>query len=1140
MRKTINKRVFALIIAVILTLTASVFPAVAIEHDPYIHAEYDYAEKGTIDLYVGSKTTNDVYRYGGSNYNLSNITHYYEINGKTAYCCWSNQASPIAQKDSRTKYYINNNAARAKAIYYFVWANADTPTGRNNPIAEGLPTEFLGKQITYYKDYVDAITDYARKNKLAGEFDYNTHSDDVMAYLIGHFIMDDLMNDGKGIRVVGATQGLNAKSPLATGVHKLVTEIVYNRDLLSYIPAIPANTRVFYCFPDRESGRNLYSQGLMSIEETPVGGFTIKKTSANPSITDNNNCYSLKDAEFTVYSDEATTKVVTTVTTDELGIAEISDLNEGTYYFKETKAPKNYAINNKLFTVTVKAGDPVTENVIEVPEQPGNDPAALIIFKNDPDHIEKDENGKDVKKGLAGVEFKLSYYDADPEVTNTLADLGDRAPVRTWILKTDLQGIAWLDKDWKVSGDDFYYQTNSSGERFGAPVVPIGCLTLEEIKEADGYVIDKTVRFARVTEDMAKNHTSISFSDTALTNDSIDYPNHRTTTKISKKSITTQDELPDAHLKVTDKDGKTVDSWISTTESHIIRGLTVGETYTLTETIAPKGYSTSSSIDFTVLSGGKTTEVTMYDDYTKYKFIKIDEHGNPLEGAVLRVEELTDSEDKFVEEWTTDGTEHEIIGKLVVGKSYKFSEVKAPKGYTLATPHSFKVGDDSYTHVLKMENIITKTNVSKKSITTQDELPGAQLVVKDMNGNIVDKWTSTNEEHLIEGLEPGKSYILSETIAPDGYIISSDIEFTVKDDGSVTNVEMYDDTTKLKFIKVDENGNPVEGAVLRIEEFKGNDVAESIATADEAAPVTEIWEAVDGEEWTTNKEGTPHEVIGKLAVGKRYRLVEIEAPKGYNLAAPVEFTVENTAEPVEVTMVNTTTKVNKTDITGEKEVPGATLIVRDKDGNIVDEWTSGDESHNVENLIEGETYTLEEKIPAPGYVTAEPISFTVKDGGISTLVGMKDAPTKIVIRKLDDNNKPVSGAKLQILDKDKKVIEEWTSDGKDHLIEAKLVVGETYTLHEVSAPDGYTIAKDIEFTVKDTADEQKVTMIDVYTGGSKISTPDQPTKITSNQGGGGAVVQTGQGTWGLMIAVAVIMLSAAVVVCLRKKRESNT
>lgn len=1121
-------RVMTSILAVILILTASITPALAWDYDPYLGMEYDYSEKGNINVEIV-----DTYNYGGYTGSSSiGYCEYFLINGKTAHCCWSNMWAPISSNDSHTKYFIGNHAARAKAIYYFSYANSSTPSARNEKIASGMPTSFLGNNITYYKDYIQAVIDYARDNQnVDGEVNYNNLNDDVMAYIVSHIVLDDMMNGGNGFR--SADRVISVYSSLLYGAQKLVDDILYNDSVMNCVPNVPSEYRVFYCFPDRESGHNMQSQGLMSIEGVPAGGFMIDKRSTNGTITDGSDCYSYEGAEFEVYTNSNATGKIKTLVTNQGGYAEIDGLTPGTYYFKETVAPKGYKLNPDIFSVTVSAGDSPSDNPVIVYDEPLNDPASLMLFKNDPDHIEKDDNGNDVKKGIPGVKFELSYYDVDPETASSLADLADKTPKRVWTIKTDKRGYATLDTDWKVSGDDFYYTDYDSNRNpLGIPCIPLGCLTLQEIETAPGYVIDNTVRFAKVTQSMAENNELVKFSGTDLVNDSVDYPNRQTTTVVSKKSVTTQEELPGAHLKVTDKNGTVKDEWVSTTESHTIKGLTVGETYTLTETIAPDGYATSSSVDFTVLDGGKTTEVVMYDDVTKYKFIKVDGKGVPLKGAVLRVEELTDSKDKFVEEWTTDGTDHEINGKLVVGKTYRFSEIKAPNGYSLAAPIDFKVSDDSFTHTLTMKNIITKTNVSKKSITTQKELPGAYLVVKDKNGKIVDEWTSTNEEHLIEGLEPGETYILSETISPDGYIVSSDVEFTVNADGTVTNVEMFDDTTKFSFIKVDEDGKPVEGAVLRIEEFKGTVESENIATADEASPATEIWEPVEGEEWTTDKDGTPHEVNGKLVVGKRYRLVEVKAPKGYNLATPIEFTVENTAKPVEVTMVNTTTKVNKTDITGDKEVPGAKLIVRDKDGNIVDEWISTDEHHNVENLIEGETYTLEEIIPAPGYVTADPIQFTVTKDGISTNVTMKDAPTKIVVRKLDDSNKPVSGAKLQILDKDKRVIEEWTTDGKDHLIEAKLVVGETYTLHEVSAPDGYEVAKDIEFTVKDTADEQIVTMTDKAV--VKVSTPDQPTKSSTT---GGSTVQTGQGSTYLMIAIAVLMISAACIMFFRKKNS---
>lgn len=1124
-------RVITSILAVVLILTASITPALAWDYDPYLGMEYDYSEKGSIDLFVGTLSNNEAYYYGGSNYYPQNYCHYYRINGKTAYCCWANMDAPKEQNSSITKYYVGNHTARAKAMYYFNWANSSTPTGRNEKIASGLPTTFLGKSITYYKDYVQAITDYARANRLSGEYNYNNHNDDIMGYLIGHFTMDDMMNAGNGIHVTG--QSLDPNSPIVLGVQKLVDEILYNDTVMQKVPNVPDGARVFYCFPDRESGYNSYSQGLMSIEAAPTGGFMIDKRSTNGTITNKSSCYSFKGAEFEVYTNASLTDKIKTLVTDQGGYAEIDGLTPGTYYFKETVAPKGYKLNPDTFTVKVKAGDKPKDNSVPVYDEPLNDPASLMLFKNDPDHIEKDDSGNNVKKGIPGVKFELSYYDVDPETVSSLADLADKTPKRTWILKTDSRGITRLDTAWKVSGDDFYYTDYDSNRNpLGTPCVPLGCLTLQEIETAPGYVIDNTVRFAKVTQSMAENNELVKFSGTDLVNDSVDYPNRQTETIISKKSVTTQEELSGAHLNVKDKDGNVLYDWISGTEPYIIRGLTVGETYTLTETISPDGYSTSSSVEFTVLDGGRTTKVTMYDDVTKYRFVKIDGNGAMLKGVEMMVEEVSDSADRFVETWTTDGTAHEIYGKLVVGKTYRFSEVKALPGYPVAEPITFTVTDDSDIHTLTMENIITKTYVSKKSITTQEELPGVDLVVKDKGGNIIDEWISTDEEHLIEGLQPGETYVLTETIAPDGFVISTDIEFTVNSDGSVTHVEMVDDITKFKFIKVDSKGEPVEGAVLRIEEFKGTVEQELTATADEAAPAAEIWEPVEGEEWTTDKDGTPHEVNGKLAVGKRYRLVEVSAPKGYNLAAPVEFTVENTAEPVEVTMVNTTTTVTKTDITGENEVVGAKLIVRDKDGNIVAEVISGTDPSTIEGLIEGETYTLEEIIPAPGYVTAAPITFTVTKSGIDTDVTMKDAPTKIVVRKLDDNGKPVTGAKLQILDKDKKVIVEWTTDGKEHLIEGKLVVGETYTLHEVSAPDGYEVAKDIEFTVKDTADEQIVTMTDKAV--VKVSTPDQPTKSSTT---GGSTVQTGQGSTYLMIAVAVLMISAACIMFFRKKNS---
>lgn len=180
-----------------------------------------------------------------------------------------------------------------------------------------------------------------------------------------------------------------------------------------------------------------------------------------------------------------------------------------------------------------------------------------------------------------------------------------------------------------------------------------------------------------------------------------------------------------------------------------------------------------------------------------------------------------------------------------------------------------------------------------------------------------------------------------------------------------------------------------------------------------------------------------------------------------------DFTFENQPTVVEFT---------KSSLTTGKELPGCKLKVVDADGNIVDEWTSGKEAHVIRELTVGKEYALVETKPADGYVTAESVKFTIKDTADVQKVEMKDDVTKVKISKQDIAGKELPGAKLTILDQDGKVVESWTSTEKAHYIEM-LPIGK-YTLREETAPDGYLVAKDVEFEVKDTSEVQHVTMVD--------------------------------------------------------------
>ena len=265
---------------------------------------------------------------------------------------------------------------------------------------------------------------------------------------------------------------------------------------------------------------------------------------------------------------------------------------------------------------------------------------------------------------------------------------------------------------------------------------------------------------------------------------------------ISKKDITNKEELPGATLIIRNSKGKEIERWVSTNEVHYVKNLAVG-TYTLEEIYAPEGYVLSNEkITFKVYKDGRTFTVTMYNkpkDLTKVVISKVDvTNGKELPGATLVVK---DANGKVIDEWVSTNKTHEL--KNLPEGTYTLEETTAPKGYVLSTEKiTFKVTRDGKTSTVTMynkpedvkENIVV---ITKKDITNDKELPGATLTVKDAKGNIIDKWVSGNESHIIKGLVAG-TYTLEEVSAPKGYVLNKEtITFEVKDNGEVTEVVMY-------------------------------------------------------------------------------------------------------------------------------------------------------------------------------------------------------------------------------------------------------------------------------------------------------------------------------------------------------------
>lgn len=496
---------------------------------------------------------------------------------------------------------------------------------------------------------------------------------------------------------------------------------------------------------------------------------------------------------------------------------------------------------------------------------------------------------------------------------------------------------------------------------------------------------------------------------------------------------------------------------------------------------------------------------------TDFEFNKTDVTGDKeVKGAQLTI---TDEDGNVVDQWTSTDKAHSIEG-LVVGKTYTLSETVTAKDYVKATDIKFTVKNSSELETVTMKD--KQVSFTKTDVTGEKEVEGAEITVTDkVTGKVVDKWTSTKESHFINGLEEGRTYILSETVSPEEYVKSTDIEFTVSKEKVNEKVNMKDKQVKISKLTV--GGQEVTGALMKILDEDGNIV----------------------DEWTS--EGKVHYATG-LVEGKKYTLHEDLAPTGLNLANDIEFEVSYEKENQQVEMIDTINEVSKVDEKGNLLKGAEMTVTSNKTKNIIDKWISGqhifdvtdemkaqlkengkaegtymDEEdstvqysiaknkgkddytvmfvkdgvttytnididgnetrHMIQGLEAGEEYVLKETKTPNGYATFKTQTFTAEEGK-DTVLSMTDEDTKIEISKQDiTTKKELEGAKLKVTDEDGKVIDEWTSGKQPHMIK-NLTAGETYTLTEVIAPKNYKVAESIQFTVKDTGVAQKVVMYD--------------------------------------------------------------
>lgn len=722
---------------------------------------------------------------------------------------------------------------------------------------------------------------------------------------------------------------------------------------------------------------------------------------------------SLEGAEFEIYAAEdiftpdhqvdeqgnrhviyAKDTLVKTVTTNKNGEAVIKDLPLGKYRVKETKATSGFVLNPDSQEVSFIYKD---QNTPEIEEK--------LEFSNERQKVELSVEKQDAETGkaLKGATFGLYNKEA--------ISSGDKVIVKA---DTLLQEIT----------------SNEKGKAAFTLDLPLGRYYLKELQAPAGYVSsDEILEFDATYQ--GQDVKTIKLKSVKK--------NQPTTVEVTKADITTGTELDGASMSVLDKDGNVIDSWTSVKDSpHVIKRLQVGKTYILREELAPYGYLRATDVEFTISDTAEVQKVKMEDEVPVARLL-VNKKGEFLDSV-----SLLDNAKGMIEHLF-----NYVTGNLtdVTFNVYAAEAIRAADG----------VSADYY---------------------AADELVGS--ITTDGNGIA-----------QMDNLPLGRYYIVEKETA-HGYVLDNEpryVDLTYRDQDTPLVTYSADwqnarQRVQVEVLKKEKDSDKVlSGAIFGL--YAADDIVSSKGKV-LLAKDTLI-------ELKTTDEDGKIQFVADLPVDSRYYIKELAAPDGYVTdQEPQEFTFEYQGSGTSVAEYaftfedeQTTVELSKADLTDKKELPGASLKVTDENGNTVDEWVSKEEAHIIKGLIVGKKYKMTETKPADGYVTAESIEFTVENTKEVQKHQMLDDVTKVEISKKDiTDSSEVPGAKLIILDKDGKKVESWTSTDKPHMVE-KLPVGE-YTLREEQAPDGYLIAEDVKFTVKDTGKVQKVKMKDAHPYGKLV------------------------------------------------------
>lgn len=519
-------------------------------------------------------------------------------------------------------------------------------------------------------------------------------------------------------------------------------------------------------------------------------------------------------AEFTKQCSDITTSTVD----DETGAVTIY-LPLGKYTVKEEETLYGYVIPDKnTWDIEFKWNDAKTDVVINSTKD--TDKEGNLNIKNERAKADVEINKKDMTADLGVADTVFNFYTKN-DIYNADGELLLKADELVTTVKTDKNGKAAINTDLPIMSEGY----NKAEDKTG---LNSGDYYFVEDRISNSYYIDKTP---------VDIHLEYKDAKTVKIKAEAKKLNKATEVNLSKVKLTDSTELAGASLKVIDDKGNEIISWVSGNADSIkitdkadelgyrnlratmvngnlvINGLLQNAVYEMTETRPADGFATAESIRFKLTEGNANGEVTtiatvigndgsesvqpenkvvMKDDTIKVNFSKTKITGSKeLPGCKL---EITDENGNVIEKWTSGKKQHIVEGKLVAGKTYKFTETRPSDGYATAESIKFTVSDTGEVQKVRMKDDTIKVEILKTDKKNNKKLPDAEFTFKLDGKKVVTVKTDKNGVAKIDGkLIAGKTYDVEETKAPEGYKTVPAFKYKVKDTGKVQTIKVSDE-----------------------------------------------------------------------------------------------------------------------------------------------------------------------------------------------------------------------------------------------------------------------------------------------------------------------------------------------------------